>query len=366
MFTDVQRILKRMPSGPTNERGLPITGPTTFTPITIPEDEPVSGGTSGSVFIYVRNDSGSDCVKYDVLGLDDILVDPEATPAALDDLPSFIGLTPNRDDHWGAFAVLQQDLDDGDTGLAIIHGATWVRLYVREDWHKWCDLRDSDLTQLETRGHGSTRIMWKQSGVSTDSDDPKLAAVVLGAGDLYQIVLGKFSENVLKDHSGTLTIWDGTTKGSEVETTRTVEAWNRFANVAYGGFVAAASIGRGDYQNEYDAIAGACAAGTVEGSACDAITTTCFAVTVEGINDGSMDCSAINTTSHMERTGTTCNWIGEAATLGYSTGDAVWYLAFGGSVYSCADFSDAGGTFTFVGSLGECLTFPETIEVTAC
>lgn len=67
---------------------------------------------------------------------------------------------------------------------------------------------------------------------------PPLSRGAGGGGDSgYRILLGKTDASHAKGATGTISIYDGATLGSEADTGENVTAYNRFADVASGKWV---------------------------------------------------------------------------------------------------------------------------------
>lgn len=111
--------------------------------------------------IPVKNASGGDRERFDVLGIDR----PIFTPA--DNLQSFlnqvavVGVTPNEDEHVGRFVVLLEPLREGAIGRGCISGVCPVRLNVLDEEHDWADVEDGETDSLKTGDAGGAFILWK-------------------------------------------------------------------------------------------------------------------------------------------------------------------------------------------------------------
>lgn len=72
--------------------------------------------------------------------------------------------------------------------------------------------------------------------------------------DRSRFYLGKTDAALNKGSSGTISIWSGTTKGSETDTTvNTTSVYNRFGNIASGKFVLLCWV-----DNGWELVAGDC------------------------------------------------------------------------------------------------------------
>ncbi len=123
------------------------------------------------IVIPVRNDSGSDRNRFDVLAHDG------AVFASGDNLPQFksrpalAGVVPAYPAHYGRFVVLQEPVKSGRLGLAMVTGVTAVQLNLADsdavNGHDWADIDDGQAGRLKSDATGAARILEKptSSGV---------------------------------------------------------------------------------------------------------------------------------------------------------------------------------------------------------
>ena len=83
-----------------------------------------------SNMVLVRNDSGFDLDRYNVLGLSGVLFDPTAYPTSFQREIAVTGVIPVPGTHDDNFVVLQEPIKDGDLGLAMVAGVSIVKVYV--------------------------------------------------------------------------------------------------------------------------------------------------------------------------------------------------------------------------------------------
>jgi len=126
-------------------------------------------------WVYVRNDSGADRERFEVLGLDEPLIERDDEQAFLEfaATPAFVGSTPNWDRHKGGrFCVLQEPIGDGKIGRAVATGITPVCVPdltsrgINPEFYRYADIADGDcsgLTQL-------ANIPGKWSGYASSGD----------------------------------------------------------------------------------------------------------------------------------------------------------------------------------------------------
>lgn len=213
----------------------------------------LTGGGSGSdgtreTVVRIRNGSEGDLGQHDVLQVVDVMITPAENSDEFKNNWTLDGDTPDVD-VCQAVCILQEPIKSGEYGDAVISGVTPARVNIISTDHRHAGLKDGDATQLESRGHGPIEILWQPGSTGAS----KVCLVVLGVNDDRQIILGKTDASHAKGASGTISVYEGATKGSETDTTRNVSAWNRFADLDSGKWVWCVWNGSG-----YDLIAGEC------------------------------------------------------------------------------------------------------------
>ena len=121
-------------------------------------------GARSPVIVYVKNSSGADRGRFDVLGVDGIVFTPtDNLDTFVNDHP-LVGVVPTKDAHTGKFAVLSEPVRSNEIGRACICGVTPVRVNLTDDDHTWADVANANADRLESRLVGSAEILWKESG----------------------------------------------------------------------------------------------------------------------------------------------------------------------------------------------------------
>ena len=115
--------------------------------------------------ILVRNDSGVDREWYDVLGIDDSLIDPATHPAEFKNHILLSGVTPDEDAHRGKFCILLEPAPAGKIRPAIVAGVTVAKVNVVSTAHQYADVKDGDAACLQTCAAGGARILWRAGSV---------------------------------------------------------------------------------------------------------------------------------------------------------------------------------------------------------
>ena len=201
--------------------------------------------------VRIRNDSGADRRRYEVLGIKNDLVILPSTDSNWTEAPCLKGAVPTAASYLRRFVVCQEPIANGDIGRALIAGVTPVKVKILNTADDFCDILDSDATQLVTSCWGAAQILWMDTSGGTGSS--KWAYVMHGL-PAAQILVGQTSSSLNSGASGTINVYRGTTKGSETFTSGdTITAWNRFANLASGKWVLAAW-----FQGGWELIAAQC------------------------------------------------------------------------------------------------------------
>lgn len=171
--------------------------------------------------VLVKNDSGADRERFDVLGIDGPLIGPDDN---LDEFQNRVVLqakTPRHTDHLGRFVVLLEPVREGQIGLAYLDGVCPARLDVQDEDHAFADIQDDDASALVSRDDGAASILWKEAGLGD-----KWAVVQLGRRTTPWY-WGELTENLKHGESAEVTLLkqdpdDGSVLSS---TSRTVVAW---------------------------------------------------------------------------------------------------------------------------------------------
>lgn len=116
------------------------------------------------VILTIRNDSGADRNRFEVLGLDDPVFPPEDNTADFSRGPIMSAVIPYDPTHLAAFAVLLEPISDGAVGRAIVQGAAYVQVKIADaDVATWADIADGQTGHLVAGTTGSAKIVWRAS-----------------------------------------------------------------------------------------------------------------------------------------------------------------------------------------------------------
>lgn len=129
--------------------------------------------------ILVRNESGSDRKRFEVLGYDEPIFKPDTALGPFQRANAFIGTNPTVPAFIGKFCILLEPLKEGKIGKAAIGGIMPVKLDVWFETARFADVIDGACDRLETTEYGS-EIVWKEEGT--------------GGGKWALVRLGQFHE----------------------------------------------------------------------------------------------------------------------------------------------------------------------------
>lgn len=129
--------------------------------------------------ITVRNDSGGDRQRFNVLGMASTVISPESN---LDEFKSRVALgmaVPDIETHVGRWAVLLEPVKAGELGRAVAAGVTVCRVDVKAEGDTHAEIADEQCEYLVSGRTGSAAILWAEAGTGV-----KWAVVRIGnAGD---------------------------------------------------------------------------------------------------------------------------------------------------------------------------------------
>jgi hypothetical protein len=176
----------------------------TFTPI------PGNKQFRQADIVLVKNSSGSAVARFGVLGISGVIFTPSAALASFQNQVAFTGVAPTTADHKGKFLVCLDPIANGKVGRAWIAGVCQVQVDIADASHKFCDVKNSDKTQLKSGGSGSGRILYKPSGTGT-----KWCVVRFGNDSGGATKVGKTKETWEKDTVATIDLWESGTPPDE-------------------------------------------------------------------------------------------------------------------------------------------------------
>ncbi len=125
--------------------------------------------------VLIKNASGADRARFDILGIDTIVINPTDNFTEFTNRPALSGVTPTEADHWGKFAILAEPIRNGALGLGWLAGMCPVKVLVSKEAHGHADVYSGVTAILRSSGSGAAQILWKESGTGV-----KWAVVRLG------------------------------------------------------------------------------------------------------------------------------------------------------------------------------------------
>jgi len=117
-----------------------------------------------SGIVLVRNDSGADRARFDVLGIDSPLFAPADAPDTFKNAVILAGVTPTATDHTGKFVVLLEPVASGAIARAVLAGVTAARVNVTDSGNQYADVEDGQCGELLGGLSGTAQILWKEEG----------------------------------------------------------------------------------------------------------------------------------------------------------------------------------------------------------
>lgn len=139
--------------------------------------EPRQSPAHAATILLVKNSSGSDRDRFDVLGIDDVVYDPTENLAEFKNNPAIDGVTPAAADHTGRFVILLEPVPDGRIGRGLLMGVCPVKIDVQAETNLYADVDDGQTGRLKSGSLGAAAILWKEAGTGE-----KWALVSVGAG----------------------------------------------------------------------------------------------------------------------------------------------------------------------------------------
>jgi hypothetical protein len=126
-------------------------------------DTHVGVGRSSGI-VLIKNESGGNRQRFDVLGLDEPIIDPDDNIDEFKNAVTFRGSVPDETKHRGRFAVLLEPLATGAIGRAVVAGVTIVRLRLDDGSQQveTAEIIDGDEAAMQPASDGSATVLWHQ------------------------------------------------------------------------------------------------------------------------------------------------------------------------------------------------------------
>ena len=126
-------------------------------------------GYRSAGIVLVKNESGEDRDRFDVLGLGDPIFLPDSGATAeqsFKNAVAFRGDTPDETLHKGKFVILGEPLAAGAIGRAYAAGVCPMKIDVPDEDHEWryAEIADGVTANLKASMQGSAGILWRAGG----------------------------------------------------------------------------------------------------------------------------------------------------------------------------------------------------------
>lgn len=126
----------------------------------------LAGLEPGPNTVWIKNASGHDVVRFGVLGINGVAINPTAGNTQEMEFarrPALLGVTPTVDSHADRFAVCLEPIKNNQYGRAAVSGLFPCKVFVTSQTHRFAGVRDSDRTQLESASCGLIQLLWVQT-----------------------------------------------------------------------------------------------------------------------------------------------------------------------------------------------------------
>ena len=131
------------------------------------------------VIVTVKNRSGRDCARFDVLGISEPIFPPDDDPSAFTSRVGLSGVVPKLSDHATRFVVLLEPAAQNALARACLIGVVPVRLNVVYEWHQFAHLEDERADRLVSDSVGFL-VVWKDAKANEDASGNRWALVKIG------------------------------------------------------------------------------------------------------------------------------------------------------------------------------------------
>jgi len=129
--------------------------------------------------LLVRNESGADRNRFDVLGIEGPIIERVDNEDAFKQRVALRGVVPSGA-HTGRFVVLLEPAADGDIVRACVDGVCLVRVYMNDEAHTFAEVEAGQAAQLDSGESGSAQLLWIEP--VEDRQDPQIAWTVARIG----------------------------------------------------------------------------------------------------------------------------------------------------------------------------------------
>jgi hypothetical protein len=119
-----------------------------------------------ATIILVRNDSGSDRQRFEILGVDAPVIDPSYNEEEFKNRMALACVSPVVDTHEGRFVVLAEPVGSGKIGRAFAAGVCAVKINVIDETEepRFVEIAGGTTANLDVKRRGSAGILWRVGG----------------------------------------------------------------------------------------------------------------------------------------------------------------------------------------------------------
>ena len=143
-----------------------------------------------SGLVLVKNASGADRQRFDVLGVNGPIFTPADAEDAFKNAVALVGVTPSQAGHAGKFVILLEPVAAGEIGLACAEGVCPVHIYVEDEAFEFADVNNGAPSSLKTSRTGAATILWRESGTGTVWAVVKIANAIIGTHNNPKVLGG--------------------------------------------------------------------------------------------------------------------------------------------------------------------------------
>jgi hypothetical protein len=129
-----------------------------------------------SGIVLVRNDSGADRARFDVLGIPGPVLTPTDNIESFKNRVVVVGDVPGASDS-GRFVILAEPIADGSFGRAYIDGVCPARVEMDDESHGFADVTDGETATLFSTAIGTAQLLWVEP--VEDRSDPAIAWTII-------------------------------------------------------------------------------------------------------------------------------------------------------------------------------------------
>ena len=137
-------------------------------------------GFRQSGIVLVKNASGSDRGRFNVLGIDSPIFTPTDNEEEFKNRVALSCITPVEADHTGRFVILLEPIANNEIGLGCVHGVCPVKIDVTDEDQQYADISNGETGKLKSSSTGAAQILWVEPGTGEKWAIVRLAAPEAG------------------------------------------------------------------------------------------------------------------------------------------------------------------------------------------